>query len=310
MRNALSTLRLAAWQRIRSDALLLFVSAVWGSGFVAQRIAAGRMGHFTFNGARFLIAALLLFALVRFKIRIDRSDLLWTAAAGAILFSASTLQQVGIKTTTAGNAGFITGLYVVIIPILLAVFARQRINTAVWLAALLAAFGTMLLSTAGKFRPAPGDWIELAGAFLWAGHVIVVGRMARRMDSIQFAIGQFIVCGFLNVIFGMMSEFPPLPVDSIGWITVLYSAVLPIGFGFTLQVVAQRRAPPADAAIIFSMEAVFASLFGYWFLTETLLPVQIAGCAAIVLAMIIAQIRPDQLAPKTPAAVIQMDREP
>lgn len=278
-------------RRLRSDALLLFVSAAWGSGFIAQRIAAGRMGNFTFNGARFLLAALLLLLLVRFKIKIPQSDLGWTTLAGAILFAASTLQQVGIETTTAGNAGFITGLYVVIIPILLAIFGRQRLRAATWAAALLAAAGTMLLSTAGRFKPASGDWIELAGAVLWAVHVIVVGKMARRMDSLQFTIGQFAVCGLLNAVFGLLLEFPPLPGDAVEWLAVLYSALVPIGLGFTLQVFAQRHAPPADAAIIFSMEAVFAALFGYWLLTETLLPLQFLGCALIILAILIAQLR-------------------
>jgi drug/metabolite transporter (DMT)-like permease len=310
MRVSAPAPRPATWQRLRSDALLLFVSAVWGSGFVAQRIAAGRMGNFTFNGARFLLAAFLLITLVGFKIRIPRNDIAWTALAGSILFAASTLQQVGIKTTTAGNAGFITGLYVVIIPILLAVFARQRVSSPIWAAALLAAGGTMLLSTAGQFKPASGDWIELAGAFLWAAHVIVVGRMARRMDSLQFAIGQFFVCGLLNVLFGMLVEFPTLPADVLGWMAVLYSALLPIGLGFTLQVIAQRHAPPADAAVIFSMEAVFAALFGYWLLAETLLPLQIAGCAVILLAIVIAQLRPGELAPKSAGDTQPMESEP
>ncbi len=289
----------AVWRRIRSDALLLFVSAVWGSGFAAQRIAAARMGNFTFNGARFLLAALLLLLLMRFKLRISRADLAWTALAGAILFAASTLQQVGIKTTTAGNAGFITGLYVIIIPILLAIFGRRRVSAATWIAAVLAAGGTMLLSTAGQFKPATGDWIELAGAFLWAVHVIVVGRMARQMDSLQFSVGQFAVCGLLNAVFGLLLEYPPFPNDPVGWTAVVYSAALPIGLGFTLQVVAQRHAPPADAAIIFSMEAVFAALFGYWLLAESLLPAQIAGCAAILLAIVMAQLRPGRLTAKS-----------
>ncbi len=291
MRLNPSSHRPAILRRLRSDALLLFVSAAWGSGFIAQRIAAGRMGNFSFNGARFLLAALLLLFLVRFKIKIPRSDLGWTVLAGAILFAASTLQQVGIRTTTAGNAGFITGLYVVIIPILLAIFGRQRLRATVWTAALLAAAGTMLLSTAGQFKPASGDWIELAGAVLWAVHVIIVGKMARRMDSLQFTIGQFAVCGLLNAVFGLLLEFPPLPGDAVEWLAVLYSALVPIGLGFTLQVVAQRHAPPADAAIIFSMEAVFAALFGYWLLAETLLPLQILGCAVIILAILIAQLR-------------------
>ncbi len=278
-------------RRLRSDALLLIVSAAWGSGFIAQRIAAGRMGNFSFNGTRFLLTTLLLLVLIRFKIKISRADLGWTILAGSILFAAGTFQQVGMRTTTAGNAGFITGLYVVIIPILLAIFGRQRMRTVVWAAALLAAAGTMLLSTAGRIKPVSGDWIELAGAFLWAVHVIIVGKMARRMDSLQFTIGQFAVCGLLNAFFGLLLEFPPLPNDAVEWLAVLYSALVPIGLGFTLQVVAQRHAPPADAAIILSMEAVFAALFGYWLLAESLLPLQILGCTVIILAILIAQLR-------------------
>ncbi len=290
--------RLPVLHRLKSDAILLFVSAVWGSGFIAQRIAADRMGNFTFNGARFLLATMLLLFLVRFRINFTRSDLGWTVLTGSVLFCASTLQQVGIRTTTAGNAGFITGLYVVIIPILLVIFNRQRIHWSTWSAAGMAVLGTLLLSTGGQFQPVIGDWIELAGAFLWAVHVILVGKMARRMDNLQFTIGQFAVCGLLNLFFGLLLEFPPLPGDMIGWLAVVYSTIFPIGLGFTLQVIAQRRAPAADAAIIFSMEAVFAALLGYWLLSESLLPLQIAGCALIILAILVAQLRPTSFIPQ------------
>jgi len=282
-------------QRLKSDALLLFVSAVWGSGFIAQRVAARQMGNFTFNGARFLLAALLLLLLVRFRIDTSRTNIRWTILAGTVLFGASTLQQVGIKTTTAGNAGFITSLYVVIIPVLLAIFGRQRMHWTTWTAALLAVAGTLLLSLGGRFKPATGDWIVLAGAFLWAVHVILVGRMARIMDNLQFTIGQFTVCGLLNAGFSLLLELPQLPSQPAPWLAVLYSAIVPIGMGFTLQVFAQRQAPPTDAAIIFSMEAVFAALFGYWLLAETLLPLQFTGCACILLAILVAQLRPTSL---------------
>lgn len=292
------SLHLPVWQRLKSDALLLFVSAVWGSGFIAQRIAAEQMGSFAFNGMRFLLAALFLLIIVRFKLSITRRDLGWTALAGFVLFCASALQQVGIKTTSAGNAGFITALYVVIIPIYLVIFGRHSIHWTIWAAAAMAVLGVLLLSTGGRFEPAVGDWIELAGAFLWALHVILVGRMARRMDNLIFTIGQFAVCGLLNMIFGLMMEYPVLPFTTTAWLAVLYSAIFPISLGFTLQVVAQRRAPATDAAIIFSMEAVFAALFGYWLLSESLLPLQIAGCAVIVLAIITAQLRPINLKSK------------
>jgi drug/metabolite transporter (DMT)-like permease len=282
--------RLPAGHRLKSDAILLLVSAVWGSGFIAQRIAAETMGNFTFNGTRFILATFLLSVLIRFRIDISRANIGWTILAGSVLFCASTLQQVGIKTTTAGNAGFITSLYVVIIPILLVIFTRQRIRWTTWSAALLAVIGALLLSTGGRFRPAQGDWIELAGALMWAVHVIVVGKMARRMDNLQFAIGQFAVCGLLNIFIALAVEIPTFSSETAAWLAVLYSAVFPIGLGFTLQVIAQRHAPTTDAAIIFSMEAVFAAIFGYFLLDEKLVPLQIAGCVLIILAILLAQL--------------------
>lgn len=282
--------RLAIQQRIKTDGLLLFVSAVWGSGFVAQRIASESMGHFTFNGVRFFLGALFLLTLVRFRLRIERSDLRWVLFAGGLLFGASTFQQVGIKTTTAANAGFITGLYVVIIPIILFFFGRQRIHWSTWTAAILAVIGALFLSTGGQFEPAPGDWYELAGAFLWAAHVIVVGKMARQMDALQFSIGQFLITGVLNALCGLFFETGTSPLPA-AWLSVLYSAIFPVGLGFTLQVIGQKTAHTTDAAIIFSMEAVFAALAGYLFLNEILVPLQLLGCAFILAAMLLAQLR-------------------
>ena len=282
--------RLAIQQRIKTDGLLLFVSAIWGSGFVAQRIASESMGNFTFNGVRFLLGALFLLVLVRFRFRVNRSDLRWVLLSGGLLFGASTFQQVGIKTTTAANAGFITGLYVVIIPIMLFLFGRQKIHWSTWTAAILAVIGALFLSTGGQFEPAPGDWYELAGAFLWAAHVIVVGKMAREMDALQFSIGQFLAAGLLNAMCGFVFETGTSPLPA-AWFSVLYSAIFPVGLGFTLQVVGQKTAHTTDAAIIFSMEAVFAALAGYLFLKEILVPLQLLGCALILAAMLLAQFR-------------------
>ncbi|MEN4013522.1 MAG: DMT family transporter [Chloroflexota bacterium] len=290
-------------ERIKSDSILLFVSAIWGSGFIAQSIAAETMGNFTFNGIRFAIGALLLATLLRFRIHLTAKNLPGIALAGGLLFGGSTLQQVGIKTTTAANAGFITGLYVVIIPVLLFFFSRQKIHWSTWVAALLAVLGALFLSTGGTFEPAPGDWFILGGAFLWAAHVIVVGRMARRMNNYLFSFGQFAITAVLNSICVLFFEWHlPSPAQP-AWLAVLFSAIFPVGLGFTLQVVGQRNAPTTDAAILFSMEAVFAALFGYWLLNETLLPLQIVGCLLILSAMLLAQFR--QFFPST-----QLEIEP
>ncbi len=277
-------------ERIKSDAILLFVSFIWGSGFIAQSIAAQSMGHFTFNGVRFWIGTLFLAAILGKRARIERKNWAGIFTAGLLLFAASTFQQIGLKTTTAANAGFLTGLYVVIIPLLLWLFWREVIHWTTWVAAFLAVIGTLFLSTGGAFEPAPGDWFELAGAFVWAGHVIVVGRMARRMDNLQFAMGQFAITAFLNTIGVLLFERATVP-QAEAWWAVIYSAIFPVGMGFTLQVVGQRHAPTTDAAILFSMEAVFAAVLGYFILNEMLYPLQIFGCLLIFSAMLLAQFR-------------------
>ncbi len=280
--------------RLQADFILLFVAAVWGSGFVAQRIASADMGNFMFNGIRFLLGAIFLLPLVKFRVKIKKKDLGWVILAGVLLFGGATLQQVGIKTTTAGNAGFITGLYVVIIPILLVVFGRQRIHWATWIAVIMAVAGIFLLSTSGKLSLAPGDDYVLVGAFVWALHVITVGVMARRMDTLQFTIGQFMVCGLLNLFLGIGIDLPAFNNNGSAWLAVLYSTVFPVALGFTLQVSGQKHAPATDAAIILSMEAVFAALFGFLFLQETMQPIQFLGCVLILAAILLAQMRVDK----------------
>ncbi len=277
-------------QRLKSDALLLLASILWGSGFVAQRIASASMGSFMFNAGRFLLGAVFVFAVTGFKWRGNRSQLRGIALTGVLLFLASLFQQMGIETTTAGNAGFITSLYVVIIPLFLMVFGKKKIQPAIWLAVGMAVLGALLLSTGGKFEPAPGDWLMLISAFFWAGQVLLVGHYGSQSDSLAFTIGEFTIAAVLNLIFALVFEFgnyQPLPE---AWWSILYSAAVPVGIGFTLQVIGQRYAPPIHAALIFSLEAVFAALAGYLVLNERLLPIQLLGCGLILLAIILAQV--------------------
>jgi drug/metabolite transporter (DMT)-like permease len=283
--------------RWKSDLILLFVAAVWGSGFVAQRFAAARLSPFYFNGGRFLLAALLLLVLMvvlnRRQIRLDRQHAPWMILAGVLLFAAAGFQQAGLATTTIGNASFITGLYVVLVPLVLFVFFRQRVSWLSWVAVLIAVAGVMLLSLEDSFRLAPGDALELAGAVMWALHVILVGRLAAKgADILWFSIVQFVTCGLLNMVLAFGLEPAGLPSLAASWPAIVYSAVLPIAIGFTLQIAGQKHAPPIDAAIILSTEAVFGTFFGYLLLNELLSPRQLFGCALILAAMILAQLKP------------------
>lgn len=282
--------------RFRSDAILLLVAVIWGSSFVVQRVAAQHLGVFLFNGLRFLLAALILLPFTRQKEPLVRRDFAWIGLAGTCAFAGSALQQAGLQYTTAANAGFITSLYVVLVPVLVFVIWKQRVSWVSWTAALLAVAGAVLLSTGGTgFRLAgksiTGDGFELLGSVGWALHVIAVGRGARRMPILVFSVGQYVVAGILNLGMGLVLESQLLSGLASAWWTVVYIAVLSTAIGYTLQAVGQRHAPPSDAAIILSLESVFAALFGSLFLDERLVWVQVLGCAIIFGAVLLAQVK-------------------
>lgn len=278
--------------RLKADLALFLVAVIWGSAFVAQRVAALHESVFVFNGLRFLLAAFVILPFIRPRWKPDRKTILLVIVAGAILFAGSALQQAGMRYTTAGNAGFITGLYVVFVPVILGIFWRERPHWLIWIAVLFAALGVFFLSTSGEtFRQRRGDDLELAGALFWALHVIVIAKFAPQVSILQFAAGQNLVCGALNLLTGLLVEYPQ-PGQLAGlWWSIAYAGIISVGIGYTLQVAAQRYTPATDAALIMSAEAVMAALFGYLLLGETLNPVQLVGCALIMAAILLAQAR-------------------
>ncbi len=276
--------------RIQADMILLLTAAVWGSGFIAQRIAAPNMNIFYFNGGRFLLGAILLLPLIKFKFKISKNKIIGVLLSGSLLFSAGAFQQAGMITTTAGNAGFITGLYVIFVPFFLWIFWQKKQRWNVWVAALIAVIGMLLLSTGGQLRLAPGDRLEFIGAILWALHVIVVGNTVQGMHPIQFAIGQFLVSAFLNWGTGLILDPHGLTEISSLWWTILYNGIASVAIGFTLQGVAQKYAPPTDAALILSMEAVFAAVLGFLILKESFSPEQLIGGILVMAAIFLAQL--------------------
>ena len=276
--------------RVQADLLLLLTAAVWGSGFIAQRIAAPNMNIFIFNGGRFLLGAILLLPIIKFKLQITKLNLPGVILAGLLLFSAGAFQQAGMITTTAGNAGFITGLYVIFVPFFLWIVWKEKQKWNVWVAAIIAVFGMLLLSTGGELQLASGDRLELIGAILWALHVIVVGKVVQGLHPLHFAVGQFAVCAILNFGTGIITDPHAFSQISSLWWTILYNGIVSVAIGFTLQGVAQRFAPPTDAALILSMEAVFAALFGFLFLSERFSTEQLIGGFLVMSAIMLAQI--------------------
>jgi drug/metabolite transporter (DMT)-like permease len=281
--------------RLKADITLLLVSVIWGSAFVAQRVA-GQLGSvYLFNAARYLLAAgvVLPFALRTHRASrpaMSREQYQWMFVAGFVLFVGSALQQLGLLYTTAGNAGFITSLYVVLVPIVLFLVWREKIHWVSIVAVALAGAGAFFLSTGGQFEVRAGDVIELAGALFWTFHVIVLGKYAFSFEAMSFSVGQLIVCGLLNLAVGLFLEKPvPINLPLLG--AIGYTAFFSLGLCYTLQVWAQRHTPPADAALILSLESVFAVIAGWLLLNETLTPIQICGCVLIFVAVLLSQLK-------------------
>jgi drug/metabolite transporter (DMT)-like permease len=278
-------------QRVKADLVLFLVAAVWGGGFVAQRAGSQYLGFFVFGAARYILGALVMIPFVR-HINIPRRLIPWSILTGVVLFAASALQQAGIETTTAGNAAFITGLYVVIVPILMAIITRKPAPGITWVAAIIAVIGTLLLSTGGSISLASGDALEFAGAFLWASHLILVSKLSPKINVIQFSLLQYVVAGLLNLACGLIFEMHTFAGLPQAWIAIAYAGIISTAIGFTGQIWGQRHAPAADAALILSMEAVFAAISGFLFLFERFSPVQLIGCVLIFGAVIMAQLWP------------------
>ncbi len=292
-------------RRLRADLALLATAVVWGLAFVVCRMAAAQTGSFLYNGTRFLLGALTLLPFAGARLRgFTRVEVWGGALVGAVLFVAAGLQQIGLRFTTAGKAGFITGLYVVFVPLGLALVWRQWPRRVTWVASLLAAAGLYLLSAVEQLALAPGDGLELVGAVFWALHVILIGRLARRVDVqradvqrvdvlrvdvLRVALVQYLVCGLLSLAVGWLLESSTAPGLVSAWWAILYTGVFSVGLGYTLQLIGQRQAPPEDASIILSSEAVIAALAGWLFLGERLAPWQLLGCALMLAGMILAQ---------------------
>ena len=214
---------------------------------------------------------------------------------GFSLYAALSLQQAGLTTTTAANAGFITCLYVVIIPLVLWIIWKERPSAVIFAAIPLAIGGGYLLSSGGSLRLQAGDLMVFISSFFWAMHVIVVAKSQGRIAAMPFAFGQTMVCSLLCLLTGVWFEHP----SQADWVAmlpaILYTGVFSIALGFTLQVFAQKHTPANDAALILSMEAVFAAVFGWLMIKEALMPIQILGCGLILASVLLVQMKNDKM---------------
>ncbi len=287
-------------RELRADGLLLLTALIWGAAFVAQRVGMDHVGPMTFNGVRFALGALVL---APFALRSPASGsasgmstkaaILGGLLAGLALFAGASFQQVGIMYTTAGNAGFITGLYVVFVPIL-GLLWKQRPSTGVWIGALLASVGLYLLSITGDFSIGKGDLLVLVCALCFAGHVLVIGWLAPKIPALRLSVLQYACCAAFSFIAAFFTEDIKLAGIVDAAIPILYGGLMSVGVAYTLQVVAQKDAPPAHASIILSLEGAFAALAGGLLLGETMTTRGITGCGFMLAGMLLAQLWPEQ----------------
>ncbi len=288
---------------LRADLLLLFAAAIWGAGFIAQKLGMDHMGPLLFTGLRLLVGAFVLLPLLRARSPRRRSTTAprHLALVSFVLLCAFSTQQIGIQYTTVSKAGFITALYVIFTPIIGLGFA-QRTRPGLWGCAILALMGLAMLS----LRPSEplvmqgGDAIVLLAAALWGLHVVLIARLAPASDPVRLAFWQFLLAGSGAAALAMIIEENHARAVVQGLPAVLYAGVFATAIAFTIQIVAQRSAPATHVAILLSFEAVFAAIFGAIVLHDRLSPREFLGGAIVFLAVLASQIH--RRTPRDPQA--------
>ncbi|GHU04058.1 transporter [Spirochaetia bacterium] len=315
---------------LRADILLLLTACIWGFGFVAQRSGMQYVGPFAYNGIRFILGSLSLLPLIFYRKKqhpgksSPKKIILYSLAAGSCLFTAVSLQQLGLIFTTAGNAGFITGLYVVLVPAA-GIFLGRKTGIPTWLGAVFALAGLYFLSAAGHIgKINPGDIITAVSALFWTAHVLTIDRLVQKIDPIVLSSGQFACCGLFAMaaaftlepqvaswadtlipqsVAGGLLDWQSLPeIIAAGknsvlmtipaadiLIPILYGGLGSVGIAYTLQTIGQQDAPPAHATIIMSLEGCFAAAGGALLLHERLSSWTILGFILMLGGMLITQ---------------------
>lgn len=292
-------------KKTKGNLLLLLTAFIWGSAFVAQSAGADLVGPLTFNAARYGISFVFLVIVIAVlgmknkdsvqksaeELAFEKKNLIRGGiACGIILCIASGLQQLGIAFTTAGKAGFITSLYVVLVPIL-GIFLGKKVRKLVWFCVVMAAVGLYFLSIpAGEFSIGKGDAIILICAICFSVHILVIDYFSPKTDGVKMSCLQFLVAALLSGIFAVFTETIVIADIMKAIVPLLYAGVLSGGVGYTLQIVAQKDTDPTIASLLLSLESVFAVICGVILLNESLGMREFAGCTIMFIAIILAQL--------------------
>ena len=283
--------------RLAGSLMLLLAALIWGTAFVAQRVGMEHAGPLTFNGVRSLIGAAVLvpvFLIFKPKGAVNyRKTVLGGVLCGMFIFAATNLQQAGILYTEVGKAGFITTFYLILVPIL-GLFLKRRIGPLTWVAVFLALAGLYFLCmTPGSFSLQKGDLLVLGCAFFFAVQIMLIDHFVQDADGIMMNSIQFAVSGVLSLFAAFLFEKPEIGLlFKEGWVPLLYTGILSCGVAYTLQITGQKRLHPAIAAILMSLESVFAVLGGWLILHQSLSGRELLGCGLMLCAVLLVQLVP------------------
>ncbi len=286
--------------------MLLFLTAViWGVAFVAQSAGMNYVGPFTYNGTRCILGGLVLLPCIILldvlqggkKVDNDRTDVKGQKrelfrggiCCGVILFAASNFQQFGIQYTSVGKAGFITAMYILLVP-LMGLFVHKKAGVKVWIGVAFAVCGLYLLCMTKGLKLEKGDMMVLVCAFIFALHILVIDYFSPRVDGVRMSCIQFWVCGVLSLLCGFMFENPSFGSIKAAWQPVCYGGIMSCGVAYTLQIVGQKGMNPTVASLILSLESVVSVVAGFLILHQTMSRRELLGCLLMVVAIVLAQL--------------------
>lgn len=290
-------------RQLRGGAMLMLTALIWGTAFVAQSVGMDYLGPCAFTATRNFIGCVALLPVIALASRLrsgaqpeeaapapgKKALFGWGAACGLLLGGATLLQQAGMQTASAGKAGFLTALYIVIVPVL-GIFLGRRPGLKVWIGVVLALVGAYLLSVKGGAGIASGDLLVIASAVVFSLHILVIDSVPAGVDGVRLSCVQFLVAGVFALVLALFLESFTWRDILSAWVPLLYTGVVFSGVGYTLQILGQRTVNPTVASLILSLESVFAALAGWAILGQALSLRELFGCALVFVAVILAQL--------------------
>ena len=285
-------------QKIRNGCLLFLTSIIWGISFVAQSVGMEHVGPFTFTGVRCTLGGIVLLPYIAIRNRIQTKEekekdnktvLVAGLVCGVLLFLGTMFQQTGIMTTSAGKAGFLTALYIILVPMIGLLFGKKA-GIRLWISVLLSLGGLYLLCMKESFVLRQGDILLIIGAVVFSVHILAIDHFTNKVDGVKMSCIQFFVCGLLGIVCMFIFEEPKLTAIINAWQPIIYSGALSCGIGYTLQIVGQKGMNPTVASLLLSLESVNAAIAGWLILGQKLSQTELFGCLLVFIGIIIAQL--------------------